>query len=80
MRRTKAKAPIPDAVRRPCLPADPTIVRRARFTDSGEVIEESSFSTETELAGRRGAQAPLPMGCGERPVETAGPLFAQEVK
>lgn len=73
----RRKSKTPTSVRYP--PEDPCI-RRARFTDSGEVVEESTFATETELAGRREEQAPLPMGCGERPVETAGPLFTQEVK
>lgn len=76
--RQKSKAP-PTSVRYPSLPDAPCI-RRARFTDSGEVVEESTFATETELAGRREAPAPLAMGCGERPVETAGPLFTSGVK
>ena len=74
--RRKSKAPPPTSVRYPNLP-DPSMIRRARFTDAGEVVEESTFATEN---GRLESQAPLPMGCGERPVETAGPLFTQEVK
>ena len=76
MRRTKSKAPPPTSVRYPSLPKNPRMVRRARFTDSGEVVEESTFATEN---GRLETQAPLPIGYGERPLETAGPLFTQEV-
>ena len=47
-------------------------MRRARFTDSGEVLDESTFATEN---GHLETQVPLPMGCGERPLETL-PLFA----
>jgi hypothetical protein len=77
MRSKKSKAPSTTSVRYPDLPEDPSIVRRARFTDVGEVVEESTFTKEGRWLEK---QAPLPMGCGERPAETAGPLFSQEVK
>jgi len=53
---------------------EPT-VGRMRFTEKGEVVEEPTFATERELAGIREEQGRLPMGEGERPVETAGPMF-----
>jgi len=51
------------------------LVTRARFTERGEVIEEPTFATEAELAGIRPVQAELGIAAGERPIETAGPMF-----
>ncbi|KKN08520.1 hypothetical protein LCGC14_1055890 [marine sediment metagenome] len=58
-------------------PVDEALVGRGRFTETGEVVQEPTFATEGELQGFRGEQGELGIGAGERPVETAGPLFGQ---
>jgi len=55
---------------------EPT-VGRARFTETGQVIEEPTFATEAELGGYRATQAPLMRERGVLPIETAGPMFQQ---
>ena len=55
---------------------EPT-VGRARFDETGQVRQESTFATEAELQGARPEQGRLGMGAGEQPVETAGPMFRQ---
>jgi len=57
--------------------AEEPLVTRARFTEKGEVVQEPTFATERELAGIREQQMGLGIGAGERPIETAGPLFAK---
>lgn len=54
-------------------------VRQAEFTQSGQVVERPRFATEGELAGARPSQGELGIGAGERPIETAGPLFERPV-
>lgn len=61
-------------------PGEEHLVTRARFTERGEVIEEPTFATEGEIAGVRPQQAELGIGAGERPLETAGPMFARQAK
>ena len=46
-------------------------VKRLRFTDKGEVLEESTYVTEAELQGFQEEQMPLGIGAGERPIEEA---------
>lgn len=53
------------------------LVGRARFTPEGEVVREPTYATEGELAGIRAQQGELGIAAGERPVETAGPMFRQ---
>ena len=52
-------------------------IRRLRFTDKGEVIEESTFATEAEQQGFRESQMPLGIASGERPIEDL-PLFGHD--
>jgi len=54
-------------------PGDDFFVRRLRFDARCQLLEESTFSTEAELAGVTLKQLLLPIGNGERPIE--GPLF-----
>ena len=56
-------------------PSGDILVGRARFTEAGEIVEEPTFATEAELGGVRATQAPLMREFGERPIETAGPMF-----
>src|SRR3990172_4367287 len=49
-------------------------VRRLRFNDKGEVLDESTFATEAELQGFKEEQLPLGLGPGERPIDDL-PLF-----
>ncbi|KKL70888.1 hypothetical protein LCGC14_2100410, partial [marine sediment metagenome] len=58
-------------------PVEEAVVGRGRFTETGEVVQESTFATEAELQGFRGEQGRLAVGVGEQPVETAGPMFRQ---
>ena len=53
------------------------LVGRARFTETGEIVPESTFATEAELQGFRAKQAPLMREFGTQPTETAGPLFRE---
>jgi hypothetical protein len=53
------------------------LVERSRMTPEGEVVKEPTFATEGEVGGVRPEQAELGIGAGERPIETAGPLFEQ---
>lgn len=52
---------------------EPEVLRRPLL---GPV--ERTFATEGELAGIGQEGAQLPIGAGERPVETAGPMFARQ--
>ena len=63
-------AKIEPAPAAPRIEAEPVVGRRDLF---GE--ERSTFATEAELQGYRATQGRLGIGAGERPVETAGPLF-----
>ena len=46
-------------------------VKRIRFTEQGEIIEEDTFATENAVQPR---QMELAIGSGEQPLETL-PLF-----
>ena len=52
-------------------------VRRLRFTDKGEVLEESTYVTEAELQGFHEEQMPLGIGAGERPLADL-PMFKRD--
>jgi hypothetical protein len=54
-------------------PGDDFFVHRLRFDAHCQLLEESTFSTEAELAGVTLKQLLLPIGNGERPI--VGPLF-----
>jgi len=54
------------------------IVHRLRFTARGELLDESVFATERELAGIKEQHGRLPLDAppATQPLETAGPLLA----
>lgn len=58
------------------------VVRRLRFNGDAQLVEESTFATERELAGIKEEQGRLPLDAppAEEPIETAGPLLAQHTK
>jgi hypothetical protein len=59
--------------------SDDFIVRRLRFNTAGQLVDESCFATERELAGIKEEQAALPLEIPPttEPLETAGPLLTQ---
>ena len=56
-------------------PLEQLDVHRLRFDLSCELHDESLFATESELNGVTLQQLLLPIGPGERPIQTIGPLF-----
>ena len=66
-KKRKDSCPITQEVRRPSPREEDDAVRRLRFSATGELVDESTFATEAELAGFRPEQAVLPIGAGERP-------------
>jgi hypothetical protein len=70
MRRTKTPS---TSVRYPSFPEDSTMVRRARFTDVGELVEESTYTRENAAETRRCRWAAAKAG-------KPGPALNLEVK